>query len=56
VLGHDVVADAPAVRRRIGLTGQYAAVDEALTGTDNLVLVAACSTCPAAPPRPAPPS
>ena len=40
VLGHDVVADAPAVRRRIGLTGQYAAVDEALTGTDNLVLVA----------------
>src|SRR6185312_14911807 len=39
VLGHDVVADAPAVRRRIGLTGQYAAVDEALTGTDNLVLV-----------------
>jgi oleandomycin transport system ATP-binding protein len=40
VLGHDVVADAPAVRRRIGLTGQYAAVDEALSGTDNLVLVA----------------
>ena len=28
----------PAVRGRIGLTGQYAAVDEALTGTDNLVL------------------
>ena len=40
VLGHDVVADAVEVRRRIGLTGQYAAVDEALTGTDNLVLVA----------------
>jgi oleandomycin transport system ATP-binding protein len=40
VLGHDVVADAPAVRRRIGLTGQYAAVDEALSGTDNLLLVA----------------
>jgi oleandomycin transport system ATP-binding protein len=40
VLGHDVVADAPAVRRRIGLTGQYAAVDEALSGTDNLVLIA----------------
>ncbi len=40
VLGHDVVADAQAVRRRIGLTGQYAAVDEALSGTDNLVLVA----------------
>src|SRR5512138_2892457 len=36
VFGHDVVSDAPAVRRRIGITGQYAAVDEALSGTDNL--------------------
>jgi oleandomycin transport system ATP-binding protein len=40
VLGHDVVAQPAAVRARIGLTGQYAAVDEALSGTDNLVLVA----------------
>jgi oleandomycin transport system ATP-binding protein len=40
VFGHDVVADAAAVRRRIGLTGQYAAVDEALTGTANLMLIA----------------
>jgi oleandomycin transport system ATP-binding protein len=40
VLGRDVVADAAGVRRRIGLTGQYAAVDEALSGTQNLVLVA----------------
>ncbi len=40
ILGRDVVHDAPAVRRRIGLTGQYAAVDDALSGTDNLVLVA----------------
>ncbi|GAA1185956.1 ATP-binding cassette domain-containing protein [Pseudonocardia alaniniphila] len=40
VLGHDVVAQPAAVRRQIGLTGQYAAVDEALSGTDNLVLVA----------------
>jgi oleandomycin transport system ATP-binding protein len=39
VLGHDVVTDASAVRRRIGLTGQYAAVDEALSGVANLVLV-----------------
>lgn len=39
VLGHDVLADPAAVRRRIGLTGQYAAVDEALSGTDNLVLI-----------------
>ncbi|MCD2187137.1 ATP-binding cassette domain-containing protein [Actinomycetospora soli] len=39
VLGHDVVADPAAVRRRIGLTGQYAAVDETLTGRDNLYLI-----------------
>ncbi|GAA4831537.1 daunorubicin resistance protein DrrA family ABC transporter ATP-binding protein [Actinomycetospora corticicola] len=39
VLGHDVVTDAVAVRGRIGLTGQYAAVDEALTGRDNLFLI-----------------
>jgi oleandomycin transport system ATP-binding protein len=39
VLGHDVVADPAAVRARIGLTGQYAAVDDALSGTENLVLV-----------------
>ena len=40
VFGHDVVAEPDAVRRRIGLTGQYAAVDEALTGTQNLLLIA----------------
>lgn len=40
VLGHDVVTGAAALRARIGLTGQYAAVDEALTGTDNLLLIA----------------
>jgi len=40
VFGHDVVTEAPAVRARIGLTGQYAAVDEALTGTNNLMLIA----------------
>lgn len=36
--GHDVVRDANAVRRAIGLTGQYASVDEQLTGRENLVL------------------
>jgi oleandomycin transport system ATP-binding protein len=36
--GHDVVRDAQAVRRSIGLTGQYASVDEDLTGRQNLVL------------------
>ncbi len=40
VFGHDVVSEAASVRRRIGITGQYASVDEALTGTENLVLVA----------------
>jgi len=34
--GVDVVADPRAVRARIGLTGQYAAVDERLTGFENL--------------------
>jgi ABC-2 type transport system ATP-binding protein len=38
VAGHDVAADPQAVRRRIGLAGQYAAVDEVLTGRQNLVL------------------
>src|ERR671910_1970081 len=38
VLGHDVVDDADEVRKVIGLTGQYASVDEDLTGTENLVL------------------
>ena len=39
VLGHDVVRDAAAVRRKVSLTGQYASVDEDLTGYENLVLV-----------------
>ena len=38
VAGHDVAAQPQAVRRRIGLAGQYAAVDEVLTGRQNLVL------------------
>jgi ABC-type multidrug transport system ATPase subunit len=39
VAGVDVLADPAAVRSRIGLTGQSAAVDENLTGRENLVLV-----------------
>jgi ABC-2 type transport system ATP-binding protein len=39
VLGHDVVREADIVRRNIGLAGQYAAVDENLTGRENLRLV-----------------
>jgi ABC-2 type transport system ATP-binding protein len=39
VAGHDVLADPEAVRRKIGLSGQYAAVDESLTGYENLWMV-----------------
>jgi ABC-2 type transport system ATP-binding protein len=39
VLGHDVTSQATAVRRVIGLTGQYAALDEYLTGRSNLVMI-----------------
>ena len=39
VAGYDVVRDAEALRSVIGLTGQYAAVDENLTGRENLDLV-----------------
>src|SRR6478672_3786993 len=37
--GFDVVKHAARVRRTIGLTGQYASVDEDLTGTQNLVMI-----------------
>lgn len=40
VFGHDVVGEADAVRARIGLTGQFASIDEDLTGIENLVLQA----------------
>jgi ABC-2 type transport system ATP-binding protein len=39
VLGHDVVNQELAVRRRIGLAGQFAAVDEELTGRENVDMV-----------------
>jgi ABC-2 type transport system ATP-binding protein len=39
VAGFDVARDAPRVRERIGLAGQYAAVDENLTGLENLQMV-----------------
>ncbi|MBQ0900579.1 ATP-binding cassette domain-containing protein [Micromonospora sp. U21] len=37
--GFDVVRDAHRVRQLIGLTGQYASVDETLTGAENLLLI-----------------
>ncbi|QUQ65772.1 ATP-binding cassette domain-containing protein [Kutzneria sp. CA-103260] len=39
VAGYDVLTQPREVRRRIGLAGQYAAVDELLTGRENLVLL-----------------
>ena len=39
VLGHDVVREAAAVRRRIALAGQAATVDEDLTGRENLLFL-----------------
>ncbi len=37
--GHDALRDPATVRRLIGLTGQYASVDEVLTGRENLVML-----------------
>jgi ABC-2 type transport system ATP-binding protein len=39
VLGHDIVKDADSVRSRVSLTGQFASVDEDLTGLENLILL-----------------
>jgi daunorubicin resistance ABC transporter ATP-binding subunit len=39
VLGHDVVSESLAVRRRIGLAGQFAAVDGELTGRENVEMI-----------------
>ncbi|MFI9401658.1 ATP-binding cassette domain-containing protein [Nocardia sp. NPDC052316] len=38
IFGHDVVAEPTAVRSLVGVTGQYASVDEALSATENLIL------------------
>src|SRR5260221_10362842 len=48
ILGLDVVAQANEVRSRIGLAGQYAAVDENLTGRENLRLVGKLTHVPRA--------
>jgi len=39
IFGHDIVSEANAVRSRISLTGQYASIDEDLTGIENLVMI-----------------
>jgi daunorubicin resistance ABC transporter ATP-binding subunit len=46
VLGHDVVRDPDGVRYRIGLAGQYAAVDANLTGRENLRLMGRLAQLP----------
>ena len=40
VAGHDIATETKAVRAAIGVTGQFAAVDELLTGQENLQLMA----------------
>jgi len=40
VVGHDLLADPVGVKRGISLTGQYAAVDDKLTGQENLEMIA----------------
>jgi ABC-2 type transport system ATP-binding protein len=39
VLGHDVVREPAAIRAKVSLTGQFASIDEDLTGRENLILV-----------------
>ncbi|HSL11755.1 MAG TPA: ATP-binding cassette domain-containing protein [Actinomycetota bacterium] len=46
VLGRDVVHEPDAVRRRIGMAGQYAAVDPNLTGRENLELIGTLTQLP----------
>jgi ABC-2 type transport system ATP-binding protein len=47
VAGHDLLADPMGVKRQISLTGQFAAVDDVLTGRENLDLMARLRRLPA---------
>ncbi|MEV0339796.1 ATP-binding cassette domain-containing protein [Nocardia sp. NPDC050713] len=47
VAGHDIATEAKAVRAAIGVTGQFAAVDELLTGRENLQLMVDLTGTPA---------
>jgi ABC-2 type transport system ATP-binding protein len=51
VAGHDVTSEADAVRAAIGVTGQFSAIDELLTGRENLALMADLHHLPRAPGR-----
>ncbi|MEJ7633633.1 ATP-binding cassette domain-containing protein [Aeromicrobium sp.] len=46
--GHDVAGDPVAVRRQIGVTGQFSAIDSLLTGQENLLLMADLNHLPRA--------
>src|SRR6185503_2969942 len=46
LLGHDVVGESASVRELLALTGQFAAVDELLTGRENLEMFGPCSGSP----------
>ena len=46
VLGRDVARESLAVRRRIGLAGQFAAVDGELTGRENVEMIGRLSAAP----------
>jgi len=46
VAGHDVVTGSAAVRRAIGLSGQYASLDECLTGRANLIMIGELTRLP----------
>jgi len=45
IFGHDVRRQPHAVRQLIGVTGQYASVDELLTGRENFACSAGCRVC-----------
>src|SRR6266581_3147424 len=53
VCGYDVQRDPHQVRQLIGLTGQYASVDEGLSGTNNLIMIGRLLGMPRAAARPA---
>ena len=51
VAGHDITREPDAVRDAIGVTGQFSAIDELLTGRENLALMADLHHLPRAPAR-----
>ncbi len=40
ILGHELAQEADAIRQRVSLTGQFASLDEDLTGMENLIMIA----------------